>query len=408
MKVAFILRKFPVLSETFILEQIVGLIEQGATVHIFSLFKGNQGDEHPLMSRYELLSLTRFPKIPCSPKLLSRILKSPLLFSSLKAKSLWRNVNSLNFFKYKRQAFFLNLLYFSSMFETVQTYDFVHCHFGMYGLIGVDLRALGLIKGKVITSFHGMDIHVYPKLSGPSVYKRLFSQGDLFTVNSHFTGECLIKLGCPSEKIAKLPVGLRTSEYTIGTDICCDDTVRVLTVARLVEKKGIDYGIRAIASLHAQFPQVRYEIVGDGPLRSHLNRLIQELDAAGYITLIGTRTQVELRQLYTKSDIFLLPSVTASNGDMEGQGLVLQEAQASGLPVVSTQHNGIPEGVLVDKSGFLVPERDVEALALSISKLVTNPGLRWEMGLVGQRFVCKNFDISHLNAQLMSLYKNIL
>lgn len=294
------------------------------------------------------------------------------------------------------------------MFETVQTYDFIHCHFGMYGLIGVDLRDLGLIKGKVVTSFHGMDIHVYPKSSGPSVYKRLFSQGDLFTVNSNFTGECLIKLGCPSEKISKLPVGLRTNEYTTGTNSCGDSTVQVLTVARLVEKKGIEYGIKAIASLHKQSSQIRYEIVGNGPLKSSLNRLIQQLEATEYIGLVGTRTQVELRQLYTKSDIFLLPSVTASNGDMEGQGLVLQEAQASGLPVVSTQHNGIPEGVLVDKSGFLVPERDVEALAINIAKLASNPELRRSMGLAGRRFVCQHFDIKHLNAQLLSLYKNIL
>jgi len=408
MKVAFVLRKFPVLSETFILEQIVGLIEQGIEVDIFALFEGDCSDTHPLMESYKLLERTRFPKVPCDSRLLPRFLNFFTQLKGPKSRSVGARLRSVNFLKYRYQALFLNLFYFSGMFEERTVYDIVHCHFGMYGLIGVDLRDLGLISGKVITSFHGIDIHVYPKQYGRSVYKRLLLQGDHFTVNSDFTKDCLVKLGCPVEKISKLPVGLRTSQYAAAAPKSVDGTMKVLTVGRLVEKKGIEYGIRAIAQLYSRFPMLRYDIVGEGPLKDNLARLIESINATEYIRLLGPRNQDELRELYAESEIFLLPSVTASNGDMEGQGLVLQEAQASSIPVVSTLHNGIPEGILPDDSGFLVPERDITALATRIADLAVDPSLRKKMGLTGRKFVRDHFDISRLNVQLLDIYRDLL
>ena len=205
MKVAFLLRKFPVLSETFILDQIVELIEQGFAVDIYALFKEETGCCHPLVESYQLLEKVHFPKIPCSSKSWIRLLKSPKVFWARQSAPISKQLHSLNPFKYHRQAFLLHLLYFSSIFNGDLSYDIIHCHFGMYGLVGVDLRNLGLVHGKIITSFHGMDVHIYPKRHGSSVYNRLFNQGDLFTANSEFTRKKLVQLGCPSEKLFKLP-----------------------------------------------------------------------------------------------------------------------------------------------------------------------------------------------------------
>lgn len=408
MKVAFLLRKFPVLSETFILDQIVELIRQGVDVDIYSIYRGDESDSHPLLKRYHLLELTRFPTIPFSQKVIVRLLRSPQLFWTAGKAPFHLQVRCLNIAKYRQQAFFLHLLYLSSILDGNQTYDIIHCHFGMYGLVGADLRDLGLIHGKLVTSFHGMDIHVYPKRYGVSVYQRLFTQGDLFTVNSNFTKSKLLQMGCPFHKLVKLPVGLRTQQYVadfIRKDI---DVVRILTVARLTEKKGIRYAIKAVARLHNRFPYIQYEIVGKGPLHASLRELIYDLEASDYIHLIGPRDQSELRHLYTHSHIFVLPSITASNGDMEGQGLVLQEAQASGLPVVSTWHNGIPEGILVDQSGFLVPERDIESLAEKLACLIEDKHQRQQMGEVGQAFVRQHFDVEHLSERLLTFYEGLL
>jgi colanic acid/amylovoran biosynthesis glycosyltransferase len=117
---------------------------------------------------------------------------------------------------------------------------------------------------------------------------------------------------------------------------------------------------------------------------------------------------VQLRQLYAQADIFLLASVTAADGDMEGQGIVLQEAQASSVPIISTWHNGIPEGVLVDESAFLVPERDVEALTDRLAYLVTHADQRRRMGKTGQVFVGQHFSIAVLTEQLLSIYQRLI
>ena len=410
MRVAFLLRKFPVLSETFILDQIVGLIDRGVEVDIYAVFEGDWAHCHPLVEAYGLCDRTYFPPVPFSPRVIPRLLRAPQLLGRPQAAPLAAQLKSLNVFKYRFQALFLHLLYLSSRLNGTQHYDIIHCHFGMYGLVGVDLRDLGLISGKIVTSFHGMDIHVYPRRHGRGVYRRLFAQGDLFTVNSHFTGSKLKALGCPADKIVKLPVGLNTQLYgTAGVERpSADGPVRLLTVARLTEKKGLEYSIRAVANLAKAHPHIRYDIVGVGPLQTALTQLIASIKADAYIHLLGQRNQVELRALYNQADIFVLASVTAADGDMEGQGLVLQEAQASGLPVVSTWHNGIPEGVLVNESAFLVPERQVEPLTERLAYLVSQPAQRQRLDQAGQTFVRQTFDIALLTDQLLTLYKGLL
>jgi colanic acid/amylovoran biosynthesis glycosyltransferase len=186
-------------------------------------------------------------------------------------------------------------------------------------------------------------------------------------------------LGCPENKIYKLPVGLEISQYNFyERKLTAGEKVKIITVGRLVEKKGIEYGIKAIAKVVEKNPEVVYTIVGDGVLRNSLENLILELGIAENIKLVGWMTQEQVRHLYAVSHIFMLPSVTAANEDREGQALVLQEAQAMGLPVLSTLHNGIPEGLLDGKSGFLVPEKDVEALAEKLNYLIDRPS-EWLM-----------------------------
>jgi colanic acid/amylovoran biosynthesis glycosyltransferase len=127
-----------------------------------------------------------------------------------------------------------------------------------------------------------------------------------------------------------------------------------------------------------------------------------------HIQLSGAVPHDQVRTACAHAHLFILPSVTARNGDQEGQALVLQEAQASGLPVLATRHDGIPEGVLDGQSGFLVPERDVDALAERLSFLLTHPGLWPEMGKAGHRFVGEKFDNAQLTKCLLNTYHDLL
>ena len=204
------------------------------------------------------------------------------------------------------------------------------------------------------------------------LYKLLFRNCELFTVNTKFTGNVVENLGCPINKIVRMPVGLKLRDYVYSKRNLDDkNQIRILTVARLVEKKGIEFSIRAVANLVSEYPHLSYKILGTGPLHKKLGTLIEELGVSKNIKLIGPGTHDEVIKWYASSHLFVLASVTGSDGDMEGQGLVIQEAQATGLPVVSTLHNGIPEGILDSRSGFLVPEKDVSALVEKLDRKST-------------------------------------
>jgi len=206
-----------------------------------------------------------------------------------------------------------------------------------------------------------------------------------------------------------LPVGMDINFFNFRERYLRDRSlVKLLTIARMVEKKGLEYAIKAVSRVAQKYSNIEYNIIGDGILRSRLENLIKGLGISDKINLLGWKTQEELKSLLQEAHIFILTSVTAGDGDMEGQGLVLQEAQAVGLPVLSTLHNGIPEGVIDGKSGFLVPERDVDALVKKLEYLIEHPELWPEMGRYGRKFVEERYDIQKLNQRLVKIYEAIL
>jgi len=136
--------------------------------------------------------------------------------------------------------------------------------------------------------------------------------------------------------------------------------------------------------------------------------LISKLGVGDNIKLVGSKTHEEILGLLTESNIFIITSVTANDGDEETGVLVLKEAQAVGLPVISTLHNGIPEGVIDGKTGFLVPERDVSAITERLIYLIENPEMLPAIGRAGRKFIEDNYDIIKLNNRLNKIYQDLL
>lgn len=405
MKIAFIVSGFPTLSETFILNQITGLLDMKHEVEIFAQFNPENEKVQPDVEKYQIMEKVHYFNIPKGKA--KRILKGLFLICANFHKSPIKVLKSLNIFKYGKEALSLRLLYTLILFLDKQ-FDIIHCHFGPNGIKGVFLKELG-VPGKYITTFHGYDVNCYPKIAGDDVYKHLFINGDIFTANTNFTKQQLIKLGCNPDKIVILPVGFRVERFKFTTrKIQEGEFIKILTVGRLVEKKGHKYALRAIAKVIKKHKNIRYIIAGYGPLRDELENLISELGIKRFVEFRGSVDQNEILKLYQEAHIFVLPSVTSSEGDREGQALVLQEAQATGLPVVSTLHNGIPEGVLDGKSAFLVPERDVDALAERLEFLIEHPEKWAEMGRYGRKFVEEKYDINKLNQQLVNIYQNLI
>ena len=408
MRVAFFVDVFPALSDTFILNQMTGLIDRGHELDIYAYHKSPSQKVHDDITAYALLDRTTY--LPAMPA--NRLLRA-LKGSALALANLHKNprafLNLIRRHQHGSRSTSVNLTYAMIPFlKAEHEYDIIHCHQGLIGIQVAFLRQYGLIKGKLLTTFYGYDVTFCSSTpSGKQWYQHLFEQGDWYIAISTFISESAVALGCPPDKISKLPVGLKMSDYHFTEKHPNDDgKVNILTVGRLSEKKGMEFSITAVAQVAKKHPNIQYNIVGDGPLHEPLQQLINDLGAQNNITLLGWHTQQEVQQLYNNSHIFMLTSVTAANGDKEGQALVLQEAQAAGLPVISTIHNGIPEGVIDGQSAFLVPERDVPATADRLTYLIEHAETWPKMGAAGRNFVQERYNTEHLADQLVNIYQH--
>jgi colanic acid/amylovoran biosynthesis glycosyltransferase len=187
-----------------------------------------------------------------------------------------------------------------------------------------------------------------------------------------------------------------------------DGKVCIATTGRLVEKKGIAYCIEAIARIIPIYPNLEYNIIGDGELRTQLEELIARLQLSNFVKILGWKNQQEIIEILEKSHLFLAPSITAIDGNQDAPVNTLKEAMAMGLPVISTDHGGIPELVENGVSGFLVPERNSLAIADKLLYLITHPE-QWEaMGKAGRTKVLEKYDKSTLNDELVQIYQSLL
>jgi colanic acid/amylovoran biosynthesis glycosyltransferase len=237
----------------------------------------------------------------------------------------------------------------------------------------------------------------------------LFERGDWFLALSQSMRERLIELGCPDQKLSvhHLAVCCDQIEYR-PRSIEPGETVRLICAARLVEKKGLSYAIRALARLRERKLDAELHILGEGPERPHLEKLVGELELGDRVTMRGEVSPPEVIREIERCHIFIHPSVTARDGDEEGTPTAILEAMASGMPVVATHHGGIAEQIEDGVSGFLVPERDSDGLAERLGELVRRPELWPRLGRNGRRRVEAEFDASKQNPALLELYNRLL
>lgn len=409
MRIAFIIGKFPSLSETFILNQITGLIDRGHQIDIYATppTERELAVVHSDVEKYNLLEHTYYRDLPENK--LWRIIKAIETIANNIYKYPLPILKVLNIFKFGKKTISLWLPYQIFPFLGKEPYDIIQCHFGHLGYLAILLKKIGVIKGKVITTFHGADISTQLTIKPADYSQKLFYEGDLFLPISQYWQDGLIKLGCNPQKIIVHRMGIDIKKFSPSLPQSKGkEKIVILSVARLVEKKGIEYGIRAVSRIIEQYPQVEYHIVGAGNLEGYLNALIQDLNVVDKIKLLGRKQQKEIIGLMQNADIMLAPSITSTEGDQEGIPVCLMEALAMELPVVSTQHSGIPELIIDGQFGFLVPEKDVDTLTNKLECLIKNPELRDKMGKSGKQYVEKHYDINILNDRLVCIYQKLL
>ncbi len=387
MKIALVAATFPKLSETFVLNQVTGLIDRG---HDLTMF-GNRpeaGKTHPDVESYGLLDRTHY--WPANvPEALSR--------GGFKPRNLARAAQALMGPHY---------LFKPSIGDDVDPKDFdvIYCHFGHIGERARALRQLGVFNGKLAVVFHAHEITVLLNEKGENYYDQLFKEVDLLLPISNLWREKLIRLGAPPEKVVVHRMGIDVSTFEYRENLPSpDEPVRFVSIARLVEKKGIEYAIRALAHVKDQMPEHEYHIFGDGPLKDSLVALADELGVADVVKFRGWMAQDELIEAMDSAHALLTPSVTASNGDMEGLPVAIMEGMARGLPVISTIHSGIPELIVHEENGLLAEERDWETLGEQILRLATDPELAQRLAQNGRQSVLEQHDIHALNDRLVEL-----
>ncbi|MEQ8857288.1 MAG: glycosyltransferase [Pseudomonadales bacterium] len=404
-----VVSEFPTVSETFIVNQIVGLIRLGHHVDIFSLNRPRDCPVHGDISRYRLLDRTHYLRHDSmSARMVSAIRHLAVTPQWLSARGVSRALLILRTNTRQTRLSRSALTTMVSRELRSGPYDIVHCQFGNLGQRWVPVMRSGLLHGALVTSIRGHDATQKDRYN-TGYYRELFRNSRLLMPVSRSLAERLLSLGCSPHKIQVLHSGIDCQRFHFRCrKRAGPEPVRILSVARLVEMKGIEYGIEAVARMLRSGSEVHYDIVGDGPLRPQLQALIQRLGVTASVRIHGWKPHEELVAILQAAHLFLAPSVTAENGETEGIPNAVKEAMAVGLPVVATRHSGIPELVIDEVSGFLVPERDCDALAAALTKLLNAPG-RWPaMGQAGRAHVESEFDTNRLNQRLVDLYRAAL
>jgi colanic acid/amylovoran/stewartan biosynthesis glycosyltransferase WcaL/AmsK/CpsK len=400
-KIAFLTDRFPALSETFIENQILSLLDLGIDVTILASGRGSTEVMHAATKR--ILAEAQIVYLPTPRPRAQRWLD--LLALPLRLGSAWRIATTLRRLRARPGLHeILRLILAASVLEYGQRFDFVFCHFAPNGSFGVWLRDAGLLQGTLLTFCHGYDFSELVQARGPAIFARLFQRGDLFVANTDYTRGRLLEIGAPAARTLKLPVGFYPERFRYRVRYAAPDRpVRFVSIGRLVEKKGHAYALHALRQVLDAGIEARLGIIGEGPQRAELEALIKLLELGEAVTLYGRRSQEEVARLADEADLFVIASTASASGDVEGQGLVLQEAQAMGLPVIATRHNGFPEGMIDGETGLLVPEADIDGLAAGMIELARHPEYWAAMGRAGHAFVRERFDQPRLTGQLLGV-----
>jgi glycosyltransferase involved in cell wall biosynthesis len=284
---------------------------------------------------------------------------------------------------------------FHSRFRS-QPYELIHAHFGTSGIYALPYAARYRLP--LVVTFHGVDVTILSSWARflphrwpyAALAPRLLQCMTLGLCVSNEIRDRLRALGVPTDRLVIHRLGIDLSQFTIGPR----DPARIeaIMVGRLVEKKGFEYGLQAFARVATRHHEVSLTIVGDGPRRRALEHLTATLGIGDRVTFTGVLSGREVSERLRRSDILLAPSVTGRDGNREGSPMTVKEGSASQVVPVSTYHAGIPEIVDDGVTGFLVNERDVEALADRLERLVRDRQLRHQMGRAAREKMEREFD----------------
>jgi colanic acid/amylovoran biosynthesis glycosyltransferase len=410
--IAFIVKYFPTVSETFIVNQINGLLEAGYKIDLFAYNKVEATIIHESLKKYNLLNSVKYFIKPPKSKFgrLFVFLKWTIVnFSKLNWQLYFK---SINIFKYGKEALTLKLFYESQWFLVSKQYAIIHSHFGMNGNRIAYLKARGILPKKtgLITTFHGYDLVPLMVKDYSNTYAFLFKYTDVFTVNSPYLKGILEQINKFEKLIYLLPVGLDVTFFRRKLPKQNSTRFNLVFCGKLIPLKGPDIAVDVVKILkYKGYSQVFLKIIGNGEMRPELENLVHDYELKEAVCFYGAQSQEEVKQHFENADVFILPGrYELKTGRGETQGLVIQEAEAMELPVIVSDVGGMKYGLVPNESGFVVAENDLNGYVKVIEKLILNPELKLKMGQNGRAFVIENYDNRVLVERLSKIYKRII
>ncbi|MEI6788869.1 MAG: glycosyltransferase [bacterium] len=374
MRIAHICTKFNRLSETFIYDLIQGLEQAGTENHVLTTVRVNEG-ERPF-DRVKLL---------------------PLSFSQKAAFMIQKHC--LGRYRFP--------LPYRKTCQTLQDIrpNVILAHFGGAGAaIAPAAQELGI---PLVVVFHAFDL--FMRHVRPTSYTSLWeSKHQAVAVSQHGKAR-LIELGCPAERTRIIHCGVDISRFPpLKCATPRPGTFRLVSIGRLVEKKGFDDLIHAVARLRNVTAQpIRLDIWGDGPRRRHLDTLARRLGVKDRVNFRGVAANGDIPGILREYDAFVLPSRTARNGDKEGIPITILEAQAAGLPVVATRHAGIPEAIPPSNREWLADEGNILDLAEKLRSLSSQPDQWDNIGRRGKAWVVRHFALHEEVSAYLDLFATL-
>lgn len=378
MKVAHVCYAFSALSETFIYDAVCEMDAQGVDCHVYTLIHENQ-QTRPFDRVTRLRIPGRWHPLRVYYKLRDALIGH-------------------------RDEFYANPLYRAELLARLEqcSPDYIHAHFGTMGVLaGPVASQLGI---PLAVTFYGFDAS---RLSRDprwvKEYESLWQQASIISVLSTEMQSRLEVMGCPAEKIHVVHLGKNLEHYRFRARSA--PLRRFVSVGRLSGKKGHEVAVEAFSRLARSVPDIRLDIIGEGPDADLLGSLIDRHGLQDTVFMTGSLGHDEVIDRLDGADAFLLLSRTAADGDEEGTPTVLMESQAMGLPTVSTRHAGIPEVLPRDNHFLLAEQDDVDSAVQAIEQLLAldNEALD-RLARRGREKVENDFDISRETRKLLELY----
>jgi len=403
LRVAYVMSRFPRLTETFVLSEILALKEQGVDVQLYPLLREKANVVQP-----ETMALVETAHF--QPFLSARILRSNLRLLRRRPRTYLGTLAAVMRATWGSRNFMVGgLAIFAKVahnaLEMARTnVTHVHCHFANHpALAGFIVHRLVGIPYSFTA--HGSDLHVDRHGLVPKVAEAAF-----VVAISRYNRQLIIEEcgGRWADKVEVIHCGVQTDRFQpAGPREVSEghhDRLRIVCIGTLHEVKGQRYLVEACARLLRSGLDVSCQLVGEGPDREMLER---QIDAAGLNAVVrfeGLKTQPEIAGILTAADVLVAPSVPTKSGKREGIPVVLMEAMSSGLPVIASDISGIPELVTAERSGLLVPPRDAAALADALRRIHDDPELRRCLAEAGRDAVAAEFDARTNAARLATRF----